>query len=145
MCPHPINFWMAESIFMKCGIYIMVSEPIWTSNFISSYHQSVCLLIFAGQRLGKITIITYKEQSSVGFVAPIAITVRSAIPWVLAPCSSLEDRHRFGEMYRLHFQGRWENQARNLQQEAGPEGGGDMFLLKLSGFLPNYTALQPRR
>jgi hypothetical protein len=55
--PLPINFWMPEPIFMKLGIYIVVSELISTAYFINPSHQSVCLYVYppivARQRLDK--------------------------------------------------------------------------------------------
>jgi hypothetical protein len=41
--PPPINFWMAEPIFMKLGMYNMASELISTAYFINPFHHSVCL------------------------------------------------------------------------------------------------------
>jgi hypothetical protein len=53
----PINFWMAEPVFMQLGMYIMAPEPISTAYFINPCHQSVCLYVYlfivARQRLGK--------------------------------------------------------------------------------------------
>jgi hypothetical protein len=53
----PPNFWKPEPIFVKLGIYIMAPEPISTTYFINSSHQSLCLyvypLIVARQWLGK--------------------------------------------------------------------------------------------
>jgi hypothetical protein len=40
--PPPIHFWMAESIFMKLGIYIVAPELISAAYFINPSHQSVC-------------------------------------------------------------------------------------------------------
>jgi hypothetical protein len=58
VCVSPrINFWMAEPIFMKLGMYIMAHKPISTMYFINPSHQSVCLYVYptivARQRLGK--------------------------------------------------------------------------------------------
>jgi hypothetical protein len=48
---------MAEPIFTKLGMYMMVPEPISVTCFINLSYQSLCLyvypLIFARRRLGK--------------------------------------------------------------------------------------------
>jgi hypothetical protein len=44
---------MAESIFMKLGMHIMVPEPISMAYFINPSHNSVCPTIVARQQLGK--------------------------------------------------------------------------------------------
>jgi hypothetical protein len=55
--PPPFNFWMPESIFMKLGMHIMASEPIWMAYFVNPSHQSaflyVCPSIVAKQWLCK--------------------------------------------------------------------------------------------
>jgi hypothetical protein len=58
LCILPINFWMAEPVFMKLGMYMMAPEVIWAAYFIIPSHQSVCLYVYpphivARQRLGK--------------------------------------------------------------------------------------------
>jgi hypothetical protein len=42
----PINFWMAEPVFMKLGVYIMAPEPIWTAYSINPSRESVCLYLY---------------------------------------------------------------------------------------------------
>jgi hypothetical protein len=37
----PINFGMAEPVFMKTGIYVIDPEPISSACFINPFHQSV--------------------------------------------------------------------------------------------------------
>jgi hypothetical protein len=50
----PLKFRIPEPVFMKPGIYIMASVPIWTAYFINTSHQSVCLGAYdARQLLGK--------------------------------------------------------------------------------------------
>jgi hypothetical protein len=62
VCPS-INFWMAEPIFMKIGVYVTAPEPNSSAYFISLSHQPVYLYVYlpvvARQRLGKnVTAIT---------------------------------------------------------------------------------------
>jgi hypothetical protein len=46
LCISPaVNFWMAEQIFMKLGMYIMATEPISTAYFINASRQSVSVCI----------------------------------------------------------------------------------------------------
>jgi hypothetical protein len=56
LCP-PYQFWSAEPIFMKLGMYIMTPGHISTAYFINPSHQSVCLHVYppivGRQRLGK--------------------------------------------------------------------------------------------
>jgi hypothetical protein len=50
---------MAESIFMKLGMYIMAPEPISTAYSINPFHQSVHPPTVARQWLGKnVTVAT---------------------------------------------------------------------------------------
>jgi hypothetical protein len=55
--PPPVNFKMAEPIFMILGMYTTAPESISTAYFVSPSHQSVCLyvypLIILRQRLSK--------------------------------------------------------------------------------------------
>jgi hypothetical protein len=62
----PINFRMAEPIFMKLGIYMMAPEPITMAYFMKISHQSVCLYVYlpvvARQWLGKNHPVIVKQQ-----------------------------------------------------------------------------------
>jgi hypothetical protein len=63
---------MAEPIFMKLGMYVMVPKPISTVYFINLSHQSVCLYVYlaivARQRLGKnVTAATIEEMLDASF------------------------------------------------------------------------------
>jgi hypothetical protein len=93
--PLPINFSMAEPIFMKIYVYIMTSEPISTAYFINPSHQSACLYVYppivtkqrlcknpsivARQRLGKnVTVATNtyaNNRRTVGGVVFYAVRV----------------------------------------------------------------------
>jgi hypothetical protein len=61
VCVHvyrpPLNFWMPELVFMKCGMCIVALEPISTACFINSFEHFVCLyvnhLIVSRKRLCK--------------------------------------------------------------------------------------------
>jgi hypothetical protein len=53
VCVSPINFSVAEPVFMKHGMYIMALEPISTAYFISPYHHSVYPINVTRQRLGR--------------------------------------------------------------------------------------------
>jgi hypothetical protein len=45
--PHPpVNFWMAEPIFMRLGMHIMAPDSISTVYFIWPSNQSVCLYVY---------------------------------------------------------------------------------------------------
>jgi hypothetical protein len=46
LCNPPLNFWMAEPVFMELGMYIMAPEPISTAYFINPSHQYVCLYVY---------------------------------------------------------------------------------------------------
>jgi hypothetical protein len=52
LCIPPMNFRLAESVFMKRGIYIMAPEPISTVYFINPSHQSFCLYVYSLSLLG---------------------------------------------------------------------------------------------
>jgi hypothetical protein len=41
----PINFWMAEPIFINLCMYIMAPEPISTAYFTNPLHVSLCLYV----------------------------------------------------------------------------------------------------
>jgi hypothetical protein len=45
LCIPPINFWMPEPLFMKLGMYSMVSKPLSTACFTHSSHQSVSICV----------------------------------------------------------------------------------------------------
>jgi hypothetical protein len=58
VCVSPfMNFWMAEPVITKLGMYIMAPLPIPTACFINPSHQSLCLYVYpvivSRQRLGK--------------------------------------------------------------------------------------------
>jgi hypothetical protein len=44
-CESPVNFWTPEPIFMKLGMYTMAPQPISTTYFINTSHQSVFLCV----------------------------------------------------------------------------------------------------
>jgi hypothetical protein len=63
-----INFWMAELIFMKFGMYTMPPEPTSTAYFINPSHHSVYVYVYppivARQRLGKhVTVVMYTKKT----------------------------------------------------------------------------------
>jgi hypothetical protein len=41
----PINFWTAEPIFMKLGMYVMAPEPMLTQYVVSPISLRVCMCI----------------------------------------------------------------------------------------------------
>jgi hypothetical protein len=46
VCVSPHQFLMAERMFMKLGMYIVVPESISTAYFINPSHQSVSILVY---------------------------------------------------------------------------------------------------
>jgi hypothetical protein len=70
--------------------------------------------------------------------------------WDITQCSPLRANGHFDGIYRLYFQSRRINQARN-QREAGSkqsyyrEHGADMFLRNVGWLSTDYTMLHPRR
>jgi hypothetical protein len=43
---HPINYWMPEPIFMKCGMYIIALELRSTACFLNPSNLSMCLYMY---------------------------------------------------------------------------------------------------
>jgi hypothetical protein len=72
---------MAESIFMKLGMYIMAPVPISTAYFINPSHQFVCLYVYptliARQRLGKSVTAATNTQATVEELLDALFSVRS--------------------------------------------------------------------
>jgi hypothetical protein len=64
-----IRFWMAEPVFMKSGMYIMVPGPISTSYFINPFNHSLCLYMYSPivdrQRLGKNVTATKSTHAKI--------------------------------------------------------------------------------
>jgi hypothetical protein len=75
--------------------------------------------------------ICFKRNDSVRYEGFTAVTVKNFFFWDVAPCRSYVNR-RFGEIYRLHLQGR---KIRD---------GGDTFLRNV-GSRKIYMAPHPRR
>jgi hypothetical protein len=48
------NDWIPELILMKLGMYILAPEPISTTYFIHSSHQSVC--VYPVSMLGNVLV-----------------------------------------------------------------------------------------
>jgi hypothetical protein len=70
MCVCESNLRMAEQIFMKLGMYIMVpQEPLSTAYFINPSHQSVCLYVYLGivvkQRLCRNVTATINTHATI--------------------------------------------------------------------------------
>jgi hypothetical protein len=101
------------------------------------FHVPAALLLGKEKRL--------KHNEEVGFEVFTAITMKNAVFWDVAPCSSFVNR-RFGGMYRLHLPGREIRErgtsvSRWLQP---PEDGGDTFLRNIGSHVI-YTAPHSRR
>jgi hypothetical protein len=80
--PHPNNFWMPESVVMKLGMYIMVTESISVvySYFINPSHQSVsvCVSLLSLQGSGLVKGITsFGDRQQLSKHVPMAVSTRS--------------------------------------------------------------------
>jgi hypothetical protein len=58
----PINFQMAEPIFMKLGTYITAPEPISMAYLINPSHQSACLYVNPLSLLGNGSVKTLLQK-----------------------------------------------------------------------------------
>jgi hypothetical protein len=45
VCVSPLNFVMAQAVFMKLDMYIMAPEPISSACFINHSHQSLSVCV----------------------------------------------------------------------------------------------------
>jgi hypothetical protein len=52
----PLNFWMPEPIFIKLGMYIMATEPIWTAYILNPSHHSVSVCVSLFSLLGNSSV-----------------------------------------------------------------------------------------
>jgi hypothetical protein len=62
LCVSPINFWMAEPIFMKLGTYFMEPEPISTAYIMNPSHHSVGLYVYTISLLGNGSVKTLPQK-----------------------------------------------------------------------------------
>jgi hypothetical protein len=64
-------------------------------------------------------IRNFSRQNSaahVGFEVLTTVVMKNTIFWDIMPCSPLSVNRRFGEIYRLHLQGRKTSRARNQRE-----------------------------
>jgi hypothetical protein len=67
---------MPEPVFMKLGMYIMAPEPISAAYIINPSNQSVCVPIFARQRLGKNITAAMKPHATIEELLDASFSMR---------------------------------------------------------------------
>jgi hypothetical protein len=73
--------------------------------------------------------------TDIKFAHKVTINMKMAVFWVVSPCILVEIYQRFRGPCCLHHQG----------DETRPDDGSSKVLWNVGKFLPDYTALQPRR
>jgi hypothetical protein len=101
------------SVLMCNRCHISYGGPFWTCEILIVPKCWINMLVIPVEFVG--SVIIKSISLLVGFEV-LTVVVKSTIFWDITPCSPLNVNRRFGETYRLHFQGRRISWARNQRE-----------------------------